>query len=302
MQGSEPELLSTGTWRPVSCLEAGFLPEAWMIFPNQFPLISRFRPRIRGITCALKSTGDAHFQQASPGQDITLVILLSLVLLRSGPRSNLEENKFAPDRSGSSRCFQVLDLLRDDLARFKTLVAFYWMSRLIHGARGLKPGPCLNLEESRFPRDRQGSNGYSQACVWFRLIDLGRFRLLTLYVDWTARLIVLAGEDHLYLLKSAVCDLLPRSEAGILDLGFALQTYTLTLGWRTSVIGSNRVKPAIFLIPSSGGTRPFVEASRPILCRTTLRWTTLDVDWMWAVVEIAPVASVEPFGIPSRSI
>ena len=32
------------------------------------------------------------------------------------------------------------------------------------------------------------------------------------------------------------------------------------------------------------------------------RWTTLDVDWMWAVVEIAPVASVDPFEMPSRSI
>ncbi|KAF2570092.1 hypothetical protein F2Q70_00003872 [Brassica cretica] len=32
------------------------------------------------------------------------------------------------------------------------------------------------------------------------------------------------------------------------------------------------------------------------------RWTTLDVDWMWAVVEIAPVVSMEPFVIPLRSI
>ncbi|KAF3541558.1 hypothetical protein F2Q69_00022984 [Brassica cretica] len=77
-----------------------------------------------------------------------------------------------------------------------------------------------------------------------------------------ARLVRLAGEDHLYLRKSAVGDLLPRSGAGILDLGFALQTYTLTLGWRSSVLGSSRVKTAIFLIPSSGGTRPFVEAIR----------------------------------------
>ncbi|KAF3578849.1 hypothetical protein DY000_02032114 [Brassica cretica] len=76
--------------------------------------------------------------EASPGQDIAPVILLSQVLLRSGPRSNLGENKFARDRPGSSRRFQVLDLLRDDLARFRTLVAFHWMSRLIHGARGLK--------------------------------------------------------------------------------------------------------------------------------------------------------------------
>ncbi|KAF2584253.1 hypothetical protein F2Q70_00036213 [Brassica cretica] len=63
---------------------------------------------------------------------------LGRVLLRYGPRSNLEENKFSRDRPRSSRRFQVLDMLRDDLARLKTLVAFHWMSRLIHGACGLK--------------------------------------------------------------------------------------------------------------------------------------------------------------------
>ena len=102
------------------------------------PLISRFRPRTKGITCALKLTGVAHSQQASPGQDIAPVILLSQVLLRSGPCSNLGEHKFLGDRPGSSRRFQVLDLLRDDMARFRTLVEFHGMSRLIHGARGLK--------------------------------------------------------------------------------------------------------------------------------------------------------------------
>ena len=29
-------------------------------------------------------------------------------------------------------------MLGDDLARFRTLVAFHWMSRVIHGARDLK--------------------------------------------------------------------------------------------------------------------------------------------------------------------
>ncbi|KAF3539487.1 hypothetical protein F2Q69_00022382 [Brassica cretica] len=57
----------------------------------------------------------------------------------------------------------------------------------------------------------------------FTLIDLGRSGHLALHVDWTARLIRLAGEDHLYMLKSAISDLLPRSEAGILDLRFALK-------------------------------------------------------------------------------
>ncbi|KAF2563678.1 hypothetical protein F2Q70_00017428 [Brassica cretica] len=58
-------------------LEPGVLPEAWIFFPTRLPLISRFRPRTRGITCALKSTRVAHSQQASPGQDIAPVILLS---------------------------------------------------------------------------------------------------------------------------------------------------------------------------------------------------------------------------------
>ncbi|KAH0898839.1 hypothetical protein HID58_048407 [Brassica napus] len=40
---------------------------------------------------------------------------------------------------------------------------------------------------------------------------------------WIVRIVGLAGEDHLYQLKSAVGDMLPRSEVGILDLGFALQ-------------------------------------------------------------------------------
>ncbi|KAF2582692.1 hypothetical protein F2Q68_00004751 [Brassica cretica] len=119
-------------------LEAGVLPEAWKTFPNQLTHYFSISSSNSGITCALKSTGVAHSQQASPGQDIAPVILLSQVLLRSGPCLNLEENKFPQDRPGSSRRFQVLYLLRDDLARFRTLVAFHWMSRLIHGARGLK--------------------------------------------------------------------------------------------------------------------------------------------------------------------
>ncbi|KAF2571616.1 hypothetical protein F2Q70_00004320 [Brassica cretica] len=45
---------------------------------------------------------------ASPGQDIAPVILLSQVLLRSGPCSNLGENRFPGDRPGSSTRFQVI--------------------------------------------------------------------------------------------------------------------------------------------------------------------------------------------------
>ncbi|KAF2591457.1 hypothetical protein F2Q70_00039197 [Brassica cretica] len=41
------------------------------------PLIARFCHRTRGITCALKSTGVAHSQQASLRQDIAPVIMRS---------------------------------------------------------------------------------------------------------------------------------------------------------------------------------------------------------------------------------
>ncbi|KAF3572522.1 hypothetical protein F2Q69_00059553 [Brassica cretica] len=51
------------------------------------PLIARFRHRTRGITCALKSTGVAHSQQAFPRQDIAPVILLSQIPLRPEPHS-----------------------------------------------------------------------------------------------------------------------------------------------------------------------------------------------------------------------
>ncbi|KAF3579373.1 hypothetical protein DY000_02031144 [Brassica cretica] len=43
--------------------------------------------RTRGITCALKSTGVAHSQQASLRQDIAPVILRSRVPLRLEPHS-----------------------------------------------------------------------------------------------------------------------------------------------------------------------------------------------------------------------
>ncbi|KAF3515667.1 hypothetical protein DY000_02059752 [Brassica cretica] len=85
--------------------------------------------------------------------DIALVILLSQVLLRSGQCSNLGENKFPGDRPGSSRRFQFSLLgTRHDGETFDASV----------GINIGLPEPCLNLEESRFHRDRQGSNGYSQ--------------------------------------------------------------------------------------------------------------------------------------------
>ncbi|WZZ89030.1 hypothetical protein YC2023_117609 [Brassica napus] len=112
--------------------------------------------------------------RASSGQDTALVILLSQVLLRSGPCSNLGENKYPGDRPGSCRRFQFSLLgTRPDRETFDASV----------GINISLPGTSLNLEESRFPRDRHESNGYSQACALFRSIDLGRFRILALHVD-----------------------------------------------------------------------------------------------------------------------
>ncbi|KAF2530584.1 hypothetical protein F2Q70_00029863 [Brassica cretica] len=65
----DPERLLAGTQRPMSCLGSGGI-QYLSIFPNNFPLIARFRHRTRGITCALKSTEVSHSQQASPRQDI----------------------------------------------------------------------------------------------------------------------------------------------------------------------------------------------------------------------------------------
>ena len=63
-------------------------------FPNSLPLISRFRHQIRGITCALKSTGVAHSQQAPLRQDPVPLILLSWVPLKPELILNPGENWF----------------------------------------------------------------------------------------------------------------------------------------------------------------------------------------------------------------
>ncbi|KAF3545830.1 hypothetical protein DY000_02006609 [Brassica cretica] len=143
-------------------LEAGVLPEDWMIFPNQFTPYFSISSSNSGNNLCTQVNRSCSFSAGFPW---------------AGHRSS---NPSSPD------------LLRDDLARFRTLVSFHWMSRLILGARGLK-----KIQDP------------SLACRWM------------------ARLVRFAGEDHLYLLKSAVGDLLSRSRAGILDPGFALQTRRL---------------------------------------------------------------------------
>ncbi|KAH0893185.1 hypothetical protein HID58_055614, partial [Brassica napus] len=115
--GTGPGILHSGesgcllarTQKPVSCLG--------------LPLITRFPHRTRGITCALKSTGVAHSQQASLRQDIAPVTLRSRVPLRLEPHSEPgvpvrgekgdghdEASKFAPSRG-------VLSVARGDFPR-----------------------------------------------------------------------------------------------------------------------------------------------------------------------------------------
>ncbi|WZZ88665.1 hypothetical protein YC2023_117244 [Brassica napus] len=73
LHSGESGCLLAGTQRPVSCLGSGEI-QYLSICPNSLPLITRFRHRTRGITCALKSTGVAHSQQASLRQDIAPVM------------------------------------------------------------------------------------------------------------------------------------------------------------------------------------------------------------------------------------
>ncbi|KAF3533476.1 hypothetical protein DY000_02039541 [Brassica cretica] len=76
MEGS-PCRKSSISWKRGPSL--GPIPGFLLAGTWSFALIARFRHRTRGITCALKSTGVAHSQQASVRQDIAPVILLSQV-------------------------------------------------------------------------------------------------------------------------------------------------------------------------------------------------------------------------------
>ena len=100
-QGPNSGFLLAGTWsvplsgirRSGSCLEAGG-NDTGVFFPQQFAPYSRFCHRSRGITCALKSTGVAHSQQAVLRQDSVPLILLSWVPLEPELILNPGEDRF----------------------------------------------------------------------------------------------------------------------------------------------------------------------------------------------------------------
>ncbi|KAF2598699.1 hypothetical protein F2Q68_00009790 [Brassica cretica] len=81
MEAGTQSVPLSGTRGSGSCLEAGG-NDTGIFFPNRLPLISRFRHRSRGITCALKSAEVAYSQQASLRQDPVPLILLSWVPLK----------------------------------------------------------------------------------------------------------------------------------------------------------------------------------------------------------------------------
>ncbi|KAL0684136.1 hypothetical protein Bca4012_050984 [Brassica carinata] len=83
----------SGTRGSGSCLEGGG-NDTGIFFPNRLPLISRFRHRSRGITCALKSAEVAYSQQASPRLDPVPLILLSWVPLKPELILNPGEDRF----------------------------------------------------------------------------------------------------------------------------------------------------------------------------------------------------------------
>ncbi|KAF3600888.1 hypothetical protein F2Q69_00036274 [Brassica cretica] len=68
------------------------------------------RPVTRGITCALKSTGVAHSQQASLRQDIAPVILRSWVPRRPEPYSEPEGGPIPLFQTGVC-CYRTADFL-----------------------------------------------------------------------------------------------------------------------------------------------------------------------------------------------
>ncbi|KAF2576283.1 hypothetical protein F2Q70_00003550 [Brassica cretica] len=99
---------------PTRDLEAGVLPGVWRnsipeyFSPTVCPLFLDFVIEL-GVTCALKSTGVAYFQQASPGRDIALVILLSRVPLRPKPYFEPGEDRFPCSRPRPSGVLEMTE-------------------------------------------------------------------------------------------------------------------------------------------------------------------------------------------------
>ena len=83
------------------------------IFPNSLLLISRFRHRTRGITCAFKSTWFAHLSRLPLGR-ISLQQSRYFGFLSGRSRTlNLEDDRFAGGRPGPSDVFlNLLEMMK----------------------------------------------------------------------------------------------------------------------------------------------------------------------------------------------
>ncbi|KAF3551887.1 hypothetical protein DY000_02008304 [Brassica cretica] len=133
----------SGTRGSGSCLEAGENGTG-VFFPNSLPLISRFRHRSRGITCALKSTGVAHSQQAPLRQDPIPLILISWVPLKA-------ELILNPDGGAGTlmlRCVQAGESRRDDTGN-----GFLKISLVLRVPRTEGTGSLIVLQDSFFRAD-----------------------------------------------------------------------------------------------------------------------------------------------------
>ncbi|KAF2582526.1 hypothetical protein F2Q68_00004569 [Brassica cretica] len=181
-------------------LEAGVLPEAWMIFPNQFASYFSISSSNSGNNLCTQVNRSCSFSAGFPW---------------TGHRSS------NPSFPGGSWPEVVLSGWASTPAcRWQVLWA--WREQDV----ALK-SPFLGLAGEDHLYQLKSAVGDLLPRSEVGILDLG-FALQEiqdpgLACRWMARLVGLAGEDHLYQLKSAVGDLLPRSEVGILNLGFALQ-------------------------------------------------------------------------------
>ncbi|KAF3571030.1 hypothetical protein F2Q69_00059708 [Brassica cretica] len=160
-------------------LEAGVLPGAWMIFPNQFAPYFPISSSNLGNNLCTQVNRSCSFSAGFPW---------------TGHRSS---NLSFPGARGLKYFFLV----------------------------GAKPdGETLDASVGiNTSLSVAGPLGLARIRCRSKVFFSGEIQDPGLACRWMARLIGLAGEDHLYQLKSVVGDLQSRSEVVILDLEFALQ-------------------------------------------------------------------------------